>query len=161
MYCTRQISTSQMGLLSGVIQDLFGTHYFYYDDLNEHMNNAKMFSVIVDGFFTTSFSKKGSSAWVAKQIMFWQNKLLMMSLVKSALVSCLHVAVIIEVYPLPLQASENLIVPLLAMVGELNRRQRELVKIISAKDKEIDDYKSQGVKTSRSMSSLHISNLWE
>ncbi|KAK3105749.1 hypothetical protein FSP39_004773 [Pinctada imbricata] len=46
-------------------------------------------------------------------------------------------------------ASENLIIPLLAMVGELSRRQRELVKIIAAKDKEIDDYKSQGVRTSR------------
>lgn len=46
-------------------------------------------------------------------------------------------------------ASENLIVPLLGMVSELSRRQGELVKIISNKDKEIDDYKSQGVKTSR------------
>lgn len=46
-------------------------------------------------------------------------------------------------------ASENLIIPLMAMVGELTRRQRELVKIMKSKDKEIDDYKSQGVKASR------------
>lgn len=30
------------------------------------------------------------------------------------------------------------------------RRQEELIKVISSKDKEIADYKSQGVKTSRS-----------
>ena len=36
------------------------------------------------------------------------------------------------------------------MVGELTRRQQELIKIIQNKDKEIEDYKSQGVKTSRS-----------
>ena len=48
------------------------------------------------------------------------------------------------------QASKHLIVPLLAMVGELTRRQNELTKIIQNKDKEIDDYKSQGVKASRS-----------
>ncbi|XP_052091104.1 non-homologous end-joining factor 1-like isoform X1 [Mytilus californianus] len=46
-------------------------------------------------------------------------------------------------------ASENLIVPLMAMVGELTRRQRELIKILQSKDKEIDDYKSQGGKTTR------------
>lgn len=46
-------------------------------------------------------------------------------------------------------ASENLLVPLMAMVGELTRRQKELFKILQSKDKEIDDYKSQGVKTSR------------
>lgn len=48
------------------------------------------------------------------------------------------------------KASKHLIVPLLAMVGELTRRQKELIKIIQAKDKEIDDYKSQGAKASRS-----------
>ena len=36
------------------------------------------------------------------------------------------------------------------MVSELFRRQRELTTIIAAKDKEIEDYKSQGVRTSRS-----------
>ncbi|VDI10721.1 non-homologous end-joining factor 1 [Mytilus galloprovincialis] len=46
-------------------------------------------------------------------------------------------------------ASENLIVPLMAMVGELTRRQRELIKILQNKDKEIEDYKSQGGKTTR------------
>ncbi|KAL5010795.1 hypothetical protein ScPMuIL_013100 [Solemya velum] len=45
--------------------------------------------------------------------------------------------------------SEHLIVPLMAMVGELMRRQAELITIIQSKDKEIDDYKSQGVRTSR------------
>ncbi|XP_060077225.1 non-homologous end-joining factor 1-like [Ylistrum balloti] len=45
--------------------------------------------------------------------------------------------------------SENLIIPLMGMVCELTRRQKELVKVVQNKDKEIDDYKSQGVKTSR------------
>ncbi|OWF35318.1 non-homologous end-joining factor 1-like [Mizuhopecten yessoensis] len=45
--------------------------------------------------------------------------------------------------------SENLIIPLMGMVSELARRQKELVKVIENKDKEIDDYKTQGVKTSR------------
>ena len=40
----------------------------------------------------------------------------------------------------------------MAMVGELTRRQDELVKVIQSKDKEIDDYKSQGAKASRSKS---------
>jgi hypothetical protein len=40
--------------------------------------------------------------------------------------------------------------PLMAMVGELIRRQQELVKVIATKDKEIDDYRSQGAKVSRS-----------
>ena len=48
------------------------------------------------------------------------------------------------------QARDHLTVPLLAMVSELFRRQKELTTIIVAKDKEIDDYKSQGVRTSRS-----------
>ncbi|KAK7092905.1 non-homologous end-joining factor 1-like [Littorina saxatilis] len=46
-------------------------------------------------------------------------------------------------------ARDHLTVPLLAMVSELFRRQQELCKIVTAKDKEIDDYKSQGVRTSR------------
>lgn len=45
--------------------------------------------------------------------------------------------------------SQHLIVPLMAMVGELTRRQQELIKIIQSKDKEIDDYKSQGARCSR------------
>ncbi|XP_071101555.1 non-homologous end-joining factor 1-like [Haliotis cracherodii] len=40
-------------------------------------------------------------------------------------------------------------VPLMAMVAELTRRQKELINIIVSKDKEIDDYKSQGARTSR------------
>ncbi len=40
--------------------------------------------------------------------------------------------------------------PLLAMIGELQRRQQELVKELKKKDKEIDDYKVQGVRVSRS-----------
>ena len=51
-----------------------------------------------------------------------------------------------------LQARDHLTVPLLAMVSELFRRQREMTVILAAKDKEIDDYKSQGVRTSRSKS---------
>lgn len=46
-------------------------------------------------------------------------------------------------------ASDHLILPLMAMVAELSRRQQELLKIIQNKDKEIDDYKSQGAKVSR------------
>ena len=41
------------------------------------------------------------------------------------------------------------------MVGELTRRQKELMKIVQSKDREIDDYKSQGVKTSRSKEALY------
>ncbi|KAL4229596.1 Non-ous end-joining factor 1 [Mactra antiquata] len=46
-------------------------------------------------------------------------------------------------------ATEHLTIPLMAMVSELNRRQQELVKIIESKDKQIEDYKSQGAKCSR------------
>ncbi|GAB1600361.1 non-homologous end-joining factor 1-like isoform X2 [Argonauta hians] len=45
--------------------------------------------------------------------------------------------------------SENMTIPLLMMVSELNRRQRELVQIISKKDSEIEDYRSQSVKLSQ------------
>ncbi|XP_013395283.1 non-homologous end-joining factor 1 isoform X2 [Lingula anatina] len=38
---------------------------------------------------------------------------------------------------------------LLTMVTELMRRQEELVQVIKSKDKEIEDYKTQGVRTSR------------
>jgi len=38
----------------------------------------------------------------------------------------------------------------MAMVGELTRRQQELIKIIQNKDKEIDDHKAQGSKVTRS-----------
>jgi len=46
----------------------------------------------------------------------------------------------------------------MGMVGELTRRQRELIKIIQNKDKEIDDYKSQGIKTSRSESKKSLTH---
>ena len=42
----------------------------------------------------------------------------------------------------------------MSMVGELMRRQRELVKIIQSKDKELEDYKNQGVKVTRSKTSI-------
>lgn len=61
------------------------------------------------------------------------------------------IPVLFENFAQFLQGSEHLILPLMAMVGELTRRQQELVKIIQSKDKEIDDYKSQGAKCSRSM----------
>ena len=41
--------------------------------------------------------------------------------------------------------------PLLGMVGELNRRQQELYKLMKNKDKEVEDLKSQGVRVTRSM----------
>ena len=41
--------------------------------------------------------------------------------------------------------------PLLTMTAELLRQQDELTKIILLKDKEIDDYISQGARPSRSM----------
>ena len=41
-------------------------------------------------------------------------------------------------------------VPLLGMVGELLRRQEEMARLLANKDKEIDDYKSQGGRVSRS-----------
>ncbi|XP_005103912.1 non-homologous end-joining factor 1 [Aplysia californica] len=44
---------------------------------------------------------------------------------------------------------KHLALPLMAMVGELYRQQQELFKILATKDKEIDDYKSQGVKATR------------
>jgi uncharacterized membrane protein YoaK (UPF0700 family) len=54
------------------------------------------------------------------------------------------------IIPNSLQVSEHLIIPLLTMTGELNRRQQELYKQLKNKDKEIDDLKAQGVKVSRS-----------
>ncbi|KAK3582736.1 hypothetical protein CHS0354_039780 [Potamilus streckersoni] len=45
--------------------------------------------------------------------------------------------------------SDHLIIPLLTMVAELKRRQQELFKLLQNKDREIEEYKAQGVKTSR------------
>lgn len=41
--------------------------------------------------------------------------------------------------------------PLLRMVGELTHRGEELAQILTLKDKEIQDYKEQGARVSRSM----------
>ena len=38
----------------------------------------------------------------------------------------------------------------MAMVGELYRQQQELHKLLADKDKQIDDYKAQGARASRS-----------
>ncbi len=48
------------------------------------------------------------------------------------------------------QMCDHVTVPLIAMVSELSRQQEELMMIVEKKDKEIDDYKSQGVRPSRS-----------
>ncbi|CAG5127160.1 unnamed protein product, partial [Candidula unifasciata] len=44
---------------------------------------------------------------------------------------------------------EHLTIPLMAMVGELYRQQQELFRLLALKDKQIDDYKSQGATVSR------------
>ncbi len=41
------------------------------------------------------------------------------------------------------------IVPLLYSISEYQTREIELIKIIQSKDKELDDFKSQGVKLTR------------
>lgn len=46
-------------------------------------------------------------------------------------------------------ARDHLTVPLMAMVGELYRQQQELFKLLAGKDRQIEDYKSQGAKVSR------------
>jgi hypothetical protein len=46
---------------------------------------------------------------------------------------------------------EFLVVPLLLNHSELQSREDELVKIIQNKDKEIEDFKSQGVKLTRGL----------
>ena len=40
--------------------------------------------------------------------------------------------------------------PLLGMVDELKRREAELVLLLNKKDREIDEYKAQGAKITRS-----------
>ena len=49
------------------------------------------------------------------------------------------------------QLSTHLVSPLLSMVGELCRRQRELVMVLGRKDREIQDYKDHGATVSRSV----------
>ncbi len=48
------------------------------------------------------------------------------------------------------QLSTHLVFPLLAMVGELGRRQQHLIQLLGKKDKEIQDYSDQGYSVSRS-----------
>ena len=48
------------------------------------------------------------------------------------------------------QLTDHLIMPLLSMVGELSRRQSELIKLLGRKDREIQDYKDHGATVSRS-----------
>ena len=63
-------------------------------------------------------------------------------------------AKLIAYFSLPsIQLSCHLVEPLLCMVGELQRRQLELNKLLIKKDKEIQDYKDQGTLVSRSKSS--------
>ena len=45
--------------------------------------------------------------------------------------------------------ADHLTGPLVTMVAELSRRQNELYAILIAKDKELNDLKSQGTKVSR------------
>lgn len=45
---------------------------------------------------------------------------------------------------------EHVLLPLMFNCAEYQLRENELIKIIQAKDKELDDFKSQGVKLSRS-----------
>ena len=61
-----------------------------------------------------------------------------------------------------LQFARHMTVPLLGMVGELLRRQEEMARLLANKDKEIDDYKSQGGRVSRSewtITFLYVSSL--
>uniref|UniRef100_A0A0B6ZEC2 Non-homologous end-joining factor 1 n=1 Tax=Arion vulgaris TaxID=1028688 RepID=A0A0B6ZEC2_9EUPU len=44
---------------------------------------------------------------------------------------------------------DHMTIPLMAMVGELYRQQQELFKMLASKDKQIEDYKTQGAKVSR------------
>ncbi|XP_028394214.1 non-homologous end-joining factor 1-like [Dendronephthya gigantea] len=45
---------------------------------------------------------------------------------------------------------DNLVLPLISMVGELQRRQKELFKILKRKDYEIQEYKNTGAVLPRS-----------
>lgn len=55
---------------------------------------------------------------------------------------------------------EHVILPLIFSCAEYQLRELELIRLIQAKDKELDDYKSQGVKLSRSnIKKHHIFNL--
>lgn len=45
---------------------------------------------------------------------------------------------------------QHVILPLIYCSAEYQLREQELIRLVQAKDKEIDDYKSQGHKLSRS-----------
>ncbi|XP_033098033.1 non-homologous end-joining factor 1-like isoform X2 [Anneissia japonica] len=47
------------------------------------------------------------------------------------------------------QVCSHLITPLMTMVGEMSRRESDLMKLLSKKDAEIEDYKAAGGKVSR------------
>ena len=47
---------------------------------------------------------------------------------------------------------DHFLIPLLFNCSEYQQREIELIKLIQAKDKELDDYKSQGVSLTRSNS---------
>ena len=49
-----------------------------------------------------------------------------------------------------LKVAKHLVEPLTIISAELNRRQQELFYLLERKDREIQDYKDQGVVTSRS-----------
>ena len=50
---------------------------------------------------------------------------------------------------------DHVILPLLFNCSEYQARESQLVKIINDKDKELDDYRSQGVKLTRSKTCIH------
>ena len=56
-----------------------------------------------------------------------------------------------------LKVTKHLVEPLTIISAELNRRQQELFYLLERKDREIQDYKDQGVVTSRSKYRLAIS----
>lgn len=49
-----------------------------------------------------------------------------------------------------LKVAKHLVEPLTIISAELNRRQQELFYLLERKDREIQDYKDQGVVASRS-----------
>lgn len=50
----------------------------------------------------------------------------------------------------------HFVIPLLFNCAEYQKRELELIKIIQAKDKELDDYKSQGIELTRSKFSFEL-----
>ena len=54
------------------------------------------------------------------------------------------------------QISQEVVLPLLSMAGELMHQREDLFGIITRKDNEIQDYKDQGAAASRSWYQLYI-----